>query len=85
LAVAAALQQENVGADREWRFATGTKMKAPRTPAEGWMLLTYFTDYWLNAAEVRPWLQFQDGKVQVTLGSDWGHSPCSGRSRSSSS
>ena len=78
LAVAAALQQEKLGAEPDWRMATDTEMETPETPPEGWRLLTYYADYWLRAADVRPWPQFQDGKVRFTLGSDWGHSPLFG-------
>jgi hypothetical protein len=45
---------------------------------EGWRLLTLYADYWLRAADVRPWPQFQNGQVRLTLGSDWGHSPLFG-------
>ncbi len=76
LAVAAALREDKRGAEPDWRVATD--METPQTPAEGWHVLTYYADYWLKAAGVRPWPQFQDGKVRVTLGSDWGHSPLFG-------
>jgi hypothetical protein len=78
LAVAAALRQNDRGAESDWRIATDTTMETPRTRTEGWRVLAYFADYWLKAADVRPWLQFQDEVVRLTLGSDWGHSPLFG-------
>jgi hypothetical protein len=78
LAVAAALQDKKLGAESDWQTATDTKMETPRPQTEGWRLLAYFADYWLRAADVRPWPQFQDGVVRMTLGSDWGHSPLFG-------
>jgi hypothetical protein len=78
LAVAAALQQNELGAEPDWRIATDTKIETPKTHAEGWRLVAYFADYWLKAADVRPWVQFQDEVVRLTLGSDWGHSPLFG-------
>jgi hypothetical protein len=78
MAVAAALQEEKLGAEPDWRMATDTEMQMPQTAKEGWRLLTYYADYWLKAADVRPWPQFQDGQLRLTLGSDWGHSPLFG-------
>jgi hypothetical protein len=78
LAVAAALRQKKLGAESDWRMATDMTIEAPRPWAEGWRTLAYVADYWLRAADVRPWPQFQDGVVRVTLGSDWGHSPLFG-------
>jgi hypothetical protein len=76
--VAAELQQKKPGAKPDWRMATDTEMETPRTPEEGWELLAYYADYWLKAADARPWVQVQDGAVRVSLGSDWGHSPLFG-------
>jgi hypothetical protein len=78
LDVAAALQAETLGAEPQWRIATDTAMETPPTLTEGWRLLTLYADYWLRAADVRPWPHFQDGQVRMTLGSDWGHSPLFG-------
>ena len=78
LAVAAALQQKRLGAESDWRMATDMEMETPRPRTEGWRLLALFADYWLKAADVRPWPQVQDGVVRLTLGSDWGHSPLFG-------
>ena len=78
LAVAAALQQKQVGVEADWRMATDSRMETPRTPADGWRALTYYAGFWLKAADVRPWPQFQDGMVRFAIGSDWGHSPLFG-------
>jgi hypothetical protein len=78
LAVAAALQQNELGAESDWQMATGMTIETPRPRTEGWRVLAYFADYWLKAADVRPWPQVQDGVVRLTLGSDWGHSPLFG-------
>ena len=78
LAVAAALQRKERGAQSDWWIATDMKIETPRPPTKGWRLLAYVADYWLKAADVRPWPQFQDGVVRLTLGSDWGHSPLFG-------
>ena len=78
LAVTAALQEGKLGTESDWRMATDTEMEVPKKREEGWGLVAYFADYWLKAANVRPWPQVLDGTVRLTLGSDWGHSPLFG-------
>jgi hypothetical protein len=74
LAIAAALQQNRVGAAVDWQLASDTKMRAPQTPTNGWDILTELADYWLKAADVRPRPQFQAGQIRLTLSSASGAS-----------
>ena len=78
LAVAAALQDGELGAESDWRLTRDSNRKTPHTVTAAWRELTYYAGYWLKAADVRPWPQFQDGIVRFAIGSDWGHSPLFG-------
>ena len=79
LAVAAALGEGKRGVAQDWHAATGSeRWERPRTTEDGWRDLRYMANYWLGAARVRPWLQFDGDRVHMMLGSGGGNSPLFG-------
>ena len=86
LAMAAELKEGKIPGEGHWRVAFGLEgipndLGRPRPPQrveEGWRELIYQLNFWLGAAEVRPFLEYQNGQASMSLGSGWGNSPLFG-------
>ena len=86
LALAAQLKESKVPTERHWRVAFGLEDVPdgpgypcpPTSVEEGRRELTCCVNYWLNAAEVRPFLEHRSSQPTVSLGSGWGNSPLFG-------
>jgi hypothetical protein len=79
LSITAALRQGEEWTEEDWRVASGSEgWLSPATPADCWHQVGYFSNLWLGAARVRPWIVPGNGTTQLALGSGGGNSPLFG-------
>lgn len=70
MTIVTTLYDDKIADAPEWHLLSGSpEWIQPRTVDAGWRDVDYFLTFWLRAANVRPFLERQGGKVAITWGS----------------
>ena len=79
LMVTADLRAGKPGAAEDWRTCAGSeRWIEPQSVDDGWRQIEHFSNLWLGAARVRPWLTPVNGALRLALGSSRANSPLFG-------